>query len=405
MTSCRICDGPVEEFLDLGAQPSANSFLRPDEVDTEFRFRLAVGRCATCTMVQLITEVPAEVRYPDDYRYQASGSASHRLHFQQDARMFLETELTGADAFIVEIGCNDGVMLETIARNGVRHLGVEPAKVVAAVAAAKGIDVRTTFFDEIAATEIRAAYGPADVIFGANTICHIADQRALFRAVDTLLAPDGIFVFEDPYLDTVVAHMAFDQIYDEHVYYFTVRSVQAMAAQFGFELIDAREIPMHGGEIRYTVARRGRRPQAAGVAALIERERERGLDEPAAFSRFAARVAGVRADLVALLTDIRERGATVIGYGAPGKASTVTTYCGIGPDLIPFVCDSTPAKQGLLVPGSHIPVRAPEAFADAKPDYAVLFAWNHADEIMAREQAFRDRGGRWILYVPEVHVI
>lgn len=404
MTSCRICGGTLREFLDLGRQPSANRFLLPHEVPEEFTFRLAIGKCDGCTMVQLIDDVPQGLRYHDGYRYLASGSRLHRTHFERDARWLLSTELTGADPFIVEIGCNDGVMLETVARAGVRHLGVEPAGAAAAIAAAKGVQVRTTFFDEDAAAEIRKEHGTADVIFGANTICHIAYQPALLRAVDTLLAADGIFVFEEPYLDTVVGQMAFDQIYDEHVYYFTARSVRAMARRFGFDLVDVAPVPLHGGEIRYTLARSGGRPATPAVDQLLAEEDRRGLADDATLDRFAGKVRRVRDELVALLTSLAADGRTVVGYGAPAKAATVTNYCGIGPDLLPFICDSTPMKQGHLVPGSHIPVRPPEDFHTARPDFALLFSWNHAEEIMAKEKAFHDRGGRWIRYVPGVHV-
>jgi len=405
MTTCRVCGATVVRLLDLGRQPSANRFLLPHEVDQEFLFDLAIGMCEGCTMVQLIEDVPQEVRYHDAYRYHASGSASHRKHFQQVAQRFLESELAGPDPFIVEIGCNDGVMLETIAQAGVRHLGVEPAASVAAQAIAKGVRVRQTFFDEQAGARIRTEHGPADVIFGANTICHIAYQGSLFRGADELLGPDGVFVFEEPYLGTIIEGMAFDQIYDEHTYYFTARSVQAMARQFGFELVDVEPVPLHGGEIRYTLARPGRRRPSASVTELLYTERAKGFADPATFHRFAATVARVRDDLTTLLRDIRDRGQTVVGYGAPGKAATVTNYCGIDTGLVPFVCDSTPSKQGHLVPGSHLPVLAPEAFREYRPDYALLFAWNHAEEIMANERAFRDRGGRWILYVPTIRVV
>ncbi|AEB46041.1 class I SAM-dependent methyltransferase [Micromonospora maris] len=403
MTSCRICGGAVGELLDLGRQPSANRFLSPEEAPQEYLFRLAIGACDTCTMVQLMEDVPQEVRYHPAYRYLASGSALHRKFFAGEARRLLETELTGPDPFIVEIGCNDGVLLEHIAQAGVRHLGVEPAASVAALAEAKGVTVRNSFFDDVTAAEIRTGRG-ADVIYGANTICHIAYQDALFRGVDTLLAPDGVFVMVEPYLGTIVHGMAFDQIYDEHVYYFTAHSVRAMARTFGFELVDVEDVPLHGGEIRYTLARPGRRPIRPAVADMLAREQSSGLIERDTLARFARAVAQIREDLVDLLRGLRAEGRTVVGYGAPGKTATVTTYCGIGPDLLPFTCDSTPAKQGLLVPGSHIPVLPPAEFEAARPDYALLFAWNHAEEIMAKEKAFRDRGGRWIRYVPRVRV-
>jgi methylation protein EvaC len=383
----------------------ANGFLRPEDIDSEHFFRLAIGMCESCTMVQLLEEVPQHLRYHDAYRYHASGSESHRKHFGKDARRLMESELTGPDPFIVEIGCNDGVMLATIAQAGIRHLGVEPSANVAEVAKAKGVTVLDDFFDASTASAIRSEHGRADVIFGANTICHIADIESLLLGVEVLLAPDGVFVFEEPYLGTIVGRTAFDQIYDEHVFYFTVRSVQAMADRFGFELVDAERIPLHGGEIRYTLARASRRTPTRAVAGLLAEERTRGLAEPETLERFAQDVERVRGDLVELLRDLRVQGKRVVGYGAPGKCTTVTNYCQIGPDLVPFICDSTPSKQGHLVSGSHIPVRPPEAFSQDYPDYALLFAWNHADEIMAKEKAFRDAGGKWILYIPEVHIV
>lgn len=399
-----MCGGKVQEFVDLGQQPTANGFLRPDELDREFSFRLAVGACETCTMAQLIEEVPQDLRYHSGYRYQASGSAGHRHHFERNARRFLETELTRPDPFLVEIGCNDGVMLSTIAAAGVRHLGVEPSTNVAELAMAKGVRVTTEFFDERTAAAIRAEHGPADVIFGANTICHIAHVDSLLRGIDTLLAPHGVFVFEEPYLGTIIERTAFDQIYDEHVFYFSVTSVAAMAEHFGLELVGAERIAMHGGSIRYTLARPASRRPVAGVRELLAEEAMGALNEPPTLACFGRTVERVRDDLRSLLHDLRRNGKTVVGYGAPGKCTTVTNYCGIGPDLVPFICDSTPSKQGHLVPGSHIPVRPPAAFSDPYPDYALLFAWNHADEIAAKEQAFRQSGGRWIRYVPDVRL-
>jgi methylation protein EvaC len=273
---------------------------------------------------------------------------------------------------------------------------------VAEVARSRGVQVLPAFFDSDTGHRIRAEHGPANVIFGANTICHIAHVASLFDGVDALLADDGVFVFEEPYLGTIIDGMAFDQIYDEHVFYFSVTSVAAMARHYGFTLVNAEPIKLHGGEIRYTMARPGTRPADPAVDELLAAERRRGLFAPETFARFAADVEAVKARLLETLHRIRAEGKTVVGYGAPGKSSTVTNYCGIGTDLVPFVCDSTPTKQGLLVPGSHLPVRPPSAFSDPYPDYALLFAWNHADEIIAKEREFRAQGGRWLVYVPDV---
>jgi len=324
-------------------------------------------------------------------------------HFEGTARRFLESGLS-ADPFMVEIGSNDGVLLRTVRDAGVRHLGVEPSGSVAEVARQHGVRVRTEFFDAKTAADIRATDGPADVIFAANTICHIPYLPSILDGVVTLLGPDGVFVFEDPYLGDIVAKTSFDQIYDEHFYLFTARAVQAAARRSGLELVDVERLPVHGGEVRYTLAHAGAREPAAAVAELIAAEDEQRLAEPETLQRFAANIQRIRTELVALLRRLREDGRTIAAYGATAKSATVTNFCGIGPDLIEYVCDTTPAKRGRLTPGTHIPVRPAAAFADPYPDYAVLFAWNHAAEIMAKEQGFRESGGRWIVYVPTVHV-
>ncbi|MEU1284823.1 class I SAM-dependent methyltransferase [Kitasatospora sp. NPDC005856] len=403
--ACRVCGGDVTEFLDLGRQPLSDRFLEPDRTEGEFFYRLAVGQCAACRMVQLTEEVPRDLMFHEEYPYHSSGSSVMREHFAGLAQRLLDTELTGPDPFVVEIGCNDGIMLKAVQDAGVRHLGFEPSSGVAKVAQAKGVRVRTDFFEEATASEVRAAEGTADVIYAANTMCHIPYLDSVFKGVDALLSPDGVFVFEDPYLGDVVAKTSFDQIYDEHFFVFSAGSVQAAAERFGFELVDVDRLPVHGGEVRYWLARRGARTPSEAVARLLAEEAAQQLGELATLRAFAANVTAIRDDLKALLTRLRAEGRTVVGYGATAKSATVTNFCGIGPDLVQFVCDTTPDKQNRLTPGMHIPVRPPTAFSESYPDYALLFAWNHAEEIMAKEQEFQQAGGRWILYVPEVHVV
>ncbi|MGW2274977.1 methyltransferase domain-containing protein [Streptomyces yangpuensis] len=405
MLSCRICGGRLHEFIDFGQQPLSSGLLEPEYLGDEFFFRLAVGVCGDCTMVQLTEEVPRHLMFNSHYPYLSSGSSVMRRHFEETARHFLETELTGKEAFLVELGCNDGVMLRALAEAGVRHLGVEPSQSVADIARRQGIRVATEFFQESTAADIRKEEGHAQVIFAANTICHIPYLDSIFRGVDELLAPDGVFVFEDPYLADIVDLASFDQIYDEHYYFFSVSSVSAMVERFGFELVDVERLPVHGGEVRYTIARAGRRTPSPAVAELLGQERLRGLSDLATLQGFVTRVERARDELVALLGRLRDEGRTVVGYGATAKSATVANYCGIGPDLISFISDTTPNKQGRLTPGSHIPVRSRADFENPYPDYAVLFAWNHAEEIIAKEQGFRDSGGRWIRYVPDVRVL
>ncbi|MBB5909989.1 DNA-binding NarL/FixJ family response regulator/SAM-dependent methyltransferase [Actinoalloteichus hymeniacidonis] len=404
-SSCRICGDTVTEFIDFGKQPASDAFVKPGEEDREFFFRLAVGICGSCDMVQLMEEVPREQMFHEDYPYLSSGSSVMRAHFEGLAKRFLTTELTGEDPFIVELGSNDGTMLNTIAKAGVRHLGVEPSGGVAELAATKGIRVRKDFFEESTATAIRSEDGAADVIYAANTLCHIPYMESILRGVTTLLAPNGVFVFEDPYFAEIVERASFDQVYDEHFYFFTARSVDEMARRHGLELVDVERLAVHGGEVRYTLARPGARQRTAAVAELLASEEAAKLTSPATLTDFRERVEKNRDDLMAFLREQRAQGKRVVGYGATAKSATVTNYLGITPELVSFVCDTTPAKQGKLTPGAHLPVKPPSAFHADYPDYALLFAWNHAEEIMANEQAFREAGGKWVLYVPTVHIV
>ncbi|MCM6771872.1 class I SAM-dependent methyltransferase [Nocardia sp. CDC159] len=405
MVECRVCGKAVIEFIDLGRQPLSDAFRAPEQEGEEFFYHLAAGQCESCAMVQLLEEVPRAKMFHADYPYFSSGSSVMREHFENTANKFLENELTGADPFIVEIGSNDGIMLRTIAKAGVRHLGVEPSGAVADHARAQGVDVLTEFFEASTARAVRADHGPADVVYAANTFCHIPYVDSIFAGLDALLTPGGVFVFEDPYLGEIVERTSFDQIYDEHFYFFSATSVRAMAQRFGFELVDVERLPVHGGEVRYTLARAGARVPTPAVADLLAEESARGLHDPATLTAFAAAVAVIRSELMALLRKLKADGATVVGYGATAKSATVTNYCGITPDLVSYVCDTTPAKQHRLTPGAHLPVRPAEDFAASYPDYALLFAWNHAQEIMAKETGFTAAGGKWILYTPDVRVV
>lgn len=403
-SQCRVCSAQVAEFLDFGRQPLADAFRAPDADSEEFFYNLAVGSCRGCQLVQLMREVPRGHMFHDGYPYRSSGSAVMRAHFARTAKRLLATELRGEDPFIVEIGSNDGVLLKTIAEARVRHLGMEPSGDAADVADADGITVRKEFFEESTALRVLEGYGQADVVYSANTFSHIPYVGSVLRGIKHLLAPAGVFIFEDPYFADIVAQTSFDQIYDEHFFLFTAQSVAAMASRWDLELVDAERLPTHGGEMRYSLAHTGSRHPSPAVAELLAEEGRTAPTAPASLDRFAANAERVRSELPETLRRIRADGGRVVGYGATAKSATVLNYCGIGPELVEFVCDTTPAKQGRLTPGTHIPVRGPEAFANPYPDYALLLAWNHAEEIMAKEQAFREAGGRWIRYVPEVGV-
>ena len=402
--SCRICSNEVIECLDLGSQPVSSAYPRDPADDSGYRFRLAVGVCSSCTMVQQLEEIPPSSMFGGSYPFRTSTSRRMASHFRTTAQQLMGGLPQDRDPFLVEIGSNDGSLLRSVAEEGVRHLGVDPSGEAASRGIPSSVRVLVDFFGEKTAKAVRKEHGEADIVYSANTVSHISDLVEVMRGLDVLLRRDGLFICEDRYLADIVHNTYFDQIYDEHFYLFSVRSVKNLAERFGFELIDAEHLDVHGGSLRYTIARKGTREVSPAIFELLARERASGLDDPTTYLGFGSRVEGIRDGLVGLLRDLKEQGATVIGYAATAKSTTVLNYCGIGPELLPFICDSTPEKQGRLTPGALVPIRSPEAFRPY-PDYALLFAWNHATEIMARESAFTDSGGRWITYVPEVRVI
>lgn len=398
---CRICGGQTQQFLDLGDQPLSGTFLSPTATVPEFFYQLRVCRCQECGMVQLVDEVPRDRMFTPHYPFFTSSSARMSKHFTLTAKFLYSAYCEEEDPFVIEIGANDGTLLTTFADEGVRHLGVDPAGLPGERAAERGVTMLHDFFEERTAAQIRDAHGLADVIFAANTLCHIPYLDNIFRGVDTILAPKGVFIFEDPYLADILRLTSFDQIYDEHFYYFSASSVDKAARCWGLELIDVERLPVHGGEVRYTLARRGQRPRADAVDALIQDEQNLGLDNFATFTDFAARVQDRRDQLVAQLRELHESGMNIAGYAATAKSATLLNYCQIDKNLVPVIYDTTPEKQGLLSPGAHIPVAAFPESADT-PDVYLLLAWNHTEEILAKETEFKAKGGRWLRYVPDV---
>jgi methylation protein EvaC len=327
-------------------------------------------------------------------------------HFKQFASQVLQSGyLAKVDPFVVELGCNDGIMLKNFAEQRIRHLGIEPSLNVAQEANKHGVRTRSEFFSETLAESIVREEGQADAFLAANVMCHIPDIVGVVKGISKLLKPTGVVMFEDPYLGDIVSKTSYDQIYDEHVFLFSALSIQYLFGLHGMELIDVLPQKTHGGSMRYVLAHQGAYPVKDSVIQIIAKEKAQGLDRVATFETFRSNVEESRVNLVRLLKELKAQGKKVAGYGATSKSTTILNYCGIGPDLIEYICDTTPIKQGKFTPGMHIPVVPYETFKNNPPDYAVLFAWNHAEEIMAKEKSFVAAGGKWIVHVPEVKVL
>ena len=405
MGVCLTCDSSIEPFMSFGRMPIANGFLLEEDFADEFIFELQVGFCRRCFMVQLTRVVDPGKLFHGSYAYFSSISVRMAEHFRRFAEEVQRVHLTSEDPFVVEIGSNDGIMLQHFASRGLRHVGIEPSSNVAQAAMLKGVNTTCRFFDEATAADIVGQYGLADVILGANVVCHLPEIRSVMRGVEVLLKKQGFFIFEEPYLGDVVEKVSYDQIYDEHVFYFTASSLRNLLAQYDMEIVDVVPQNVHGGSMRYITARRGVAQPSEAVAERFAREAALGLTQEETFMRFRERVLKSRDDLTSLLNRLRQEEKRVVGYGATSKSTTVTNFCGIGPDLLEYISDTSPTKQGKYSPGAHIPVVPYERFRARYPDYALLFAWNHAEEIIPKEEAFRASGGKFILYVPTVGVM
>jgi methylation protein EvaC len=403
---CRISGSPLTKVIDFGPQALGNGFLDPKDFQNEFFFPMEVGFSEVSMMLQLIEQPLPKKMFHENYAFFSSTSSFMGKHFKDFANQVLESQyLTGPSPFVVELGCNDGIMLENFSERNIRHLGIEPSRNVAEEANKKGIRTRTDFFSEQLAEIIVSEDGQADAFLAANVMCHIPDITGVVKGIKKLLKPTGVIMFEDPYLGDIVNKVSYDQIYDEHVFLFSALSIQYLFGLYDLELIDVLPQQTHGGSMRYVLAHKGAYPVKSSVSELLHREKLQGLDKCSTFFDFRNRVEESKANLLNLLKDLKAQNRTVVGYAATSKSTTILNYCGIGPDLIQFICDTTPIKQGKFSPGMHIPVVPYEEFTSKPPDYAFLFAWNHATEIMEKEKNFMASGGKWITHVPTVRVI
>ncbi len=403
---CRICGSSIAAFMSFGRMPIANGFLTESEIPNEYFFELAPAFCEPCGMFQIMEQPQPDKMFHAQYAFYSSTSRYMQAHFEAFAHSVMHDFLAGhPDPLVVELGSNDGIMLRHFEQRGVRHLGVEPSANVAEVARGQGIRTVSAYFDPKLADAIIAEHGRADAVLAANVMCHIPDLPGVATGVQRLLKPDGVFVFEDPYLGDMIAKTSYDQIYDEHVFIFSATAVRRAFAPYGLELVDVIPQVTHGGSMRYVFAPKGSRAVAARVDKQLAQERALGLERQETYVRFKANCESSRAALVQTLDGLLAKGKRIVGYGATSKSTTVTNYCGITAAQVEFISDTTPIKQGRLSPGAHIPVKPYSEFVKSYPDYALLFAWNHAAEIREKEQAFIAAGGRWIVYVPEVKIV
>lgn len=406
-SGCRLCGSQrLTLALKLEPTPPANAFVPASELGREQpRFPLDVFFCEDCKHVQLLDVVDPRHLF-ENYVYVSGTSPVFVKHFDDYAADLVARYKPGADALAFDIGSNDGTLLKAFKSRGLKVLGIDPALEIAKNATAAGIPTIAGFFSAAKALEIRAEHGGASIVTANNVFAHIDDLGGVADGIATLLDGDGVFAFEVSYLKDVVTKTLFDTIYHEHLDYHSVIPLIGFLRKHGLELIEAVMVDSHGGSLR-GIAKKANGPWPVGpsVAQAVAAEQALGLDKAETFLKFAADIDAKKQKLNAVLRAFKAEGKKIAAFGAPAKATTLMYHFGIGADLVDFIIDDSPLKQGLYSPGMHIPVLSSAAIAEKKPDVLVVLAWNFAKPIIAKNQAFLDQGGKFVIPLPEVEVV
>jgi len=385
--------------------PLANSYLSREALDrVEGKFPLAVAHCSSCYLVQLTSHVPPAKMF-SEYLYFSSFSDSFVEHARRMADSLISAFRLDASSRVMEIASNDGYLLRFFQARGIPVLGVEPAQNIAIAAERNGIRTLRRFFGLDAIDEITSSFGKSDLIIGNNVLAHVPEINGFLKAVAACLKPAGAAVFEFPYVRELIERIEFDTVYHEHVYYYSLNAVKLLAERAGLELFDVERQSVHGGSLRIFLQHPRQRAVTENVRKMLAEEVTAGLTSNDHFVSFGARVQKLKANLLSMLTKFKSSGKHLAAYGAPAKGNTLLNYCGIGADLLDFTVDRSPHKQGLYLPGSHLPILAPSMLLERNPDYTVMLPWNLADEIIEQQREYLARGGHFIVPIPEPRII
>ena len=395
----------MEEFLDLGSTALANRFLTEEELAApEPRYPLKVGFCHSCDHMQLTEIVPPSLMFTD-YLYVSSASDTLKAHLYDLSDVVVRRYDLGIDDLVVDIGCNDGTLLHGFSRHGVKTLGVDPAENLADMVKDSGVERFVGFFNSKTAQQIVEKWGHASVITATNTFPHIPDLADFLDGIKILLASNGVLILEMHYLLDLLDQGAFDTIYHEHVSYWALHPMNVLLEHAGLEVTNAERLPLHHGQLRVFVQRKGQGRVESGVDKVLREEKAKGIGKFEVYQEFAQRTMQIKLNLTRVVTDLIKQGKRIVGYGAPAKGNTLLDFLKIGPGMLEYIVDRSPLKQGRYTPGMHIPVVSPVRLLEDRPDYVLILAWNFADEIMEQHAEYRKRGGKFIIPVPEVRIV
>jgi SAM-dependent methyltransferase len=404
---CRACGaGALSPILSLGATPLANALLSKEQLDEpEATYPLDLVLCTTCSLVQITETVPAEQLF-GEYLYFSSFSDTMLRHACTLATRMVDERHLGPSHRVVEIASNDGYLLQYYQRAGVDVLGVEPARNIARVAEEKGIATVCDFFGEQLAVRLAAEGKRADIIHAHNVLAHVSDLNGVVKGIAAMLVPRGVAIVEVPYIKDLVDRTEFDTIYHEHLCYFSLTALDTLFRRHGLVIWNVERVSIHGGTLRVFASPQGSAdPVTPAAANMLADEAKWGVKIPLSYRAFGDNVKGIRAKLRAVLRGLKESGHTVAAYGASAKGSTLLNYSGIGAETLDFVVDRSTVKQGRFTPGTHLPIYPVTMLLEAMPDFVLLLTWNFADEILEQQAAYRAKGGRFVIPIPDVQFI
>jgi len=405
---CRFCGAGLEHtFADLGMSPLCETILSPGELNRmEPFYPLHVWVCAECLLVQVEDYVAPEAIFHSAYPYHSSYSTSWLRHAETYVEQMCQRLSLGTHSQVVEIGSNDGYLLQYFVGRGIPVLGIEPAGNVAEEAERRGVPTRTRFFGEDMARELVEEVGRADLLLGNNVLAQVPDLNSFLSGASLLLAPDGLLTMEFPHLLRLVERNQFDTIYHEHFSYFSLLAVERIFSAHGLQIFDVEELSSHGGSLRVFARHIGHpsQPVRPAVGALRAAEEAAGLRTVAYYTAFNEQARSTKRRLLRFLVDAKDAGRTIVGYGAPGKGNTLLNYCGIGRDFLDYTVDRNPHKQGGFLPGTHIPILDPGTIEATRPDLVLILPWNLSREIMEQMRHIHDWGGKFVVAIPDVAV-
>ena len=395
---CKITNEKLVPFMSFGKMPSANSFLEKKDFNSEFFYEMEVGFSSKISLLQLNEYSNPKKVHNENYPFYTGSSENMRLHFKLFAD-WLRKEYLHSGSKLIEIGSNDGSLLVNFINTNIDYVGFEPSKTIAHLANQRNINTLNLFFDEENIGGLKKFKHKTDVICSANVIAHIPDLRNVIMTIDKLLSPKGVFIFEDPYLGSMFSQVSYDQIYDEHIFLFSLSSVKKIFELFDFQLIDAIPQPTPGGSLRYVIGRKNVHKINTKVDDILAQEKERGLDDVSSCLKFKKDCEESKKRISSELKKLKEDGKRICGYAATAKSTTLLNYCNLDSSTIEYICDTTSEKIGKFTPGTHIPVVPVSHFHSNNPDVAYLFAWNHKEEIFLKEKEYVKNGGRWFSHV------